>query len=586
MNPILRSLLLLAMVWAVAAAGEHRQKEFTTEIHKAAKADDLAKVKRLLDARPEWVNEIDGYAHTPLHIAAFYRRNKVAEVLLRYRADINARDLCGQTPLHSAADQFGENPKEIMELLLLNGAAVNAEDDSGETPLHVAVQSPAATKTVVEVLLAHNANVNARDRSGITPLHNAGNKGVAEVLLAHGADANVKSHYGDMPLHKTRDGGVAEVLLRHKANIEAMNLDGWTPLYQAVFLGRIDVARVLLAAGANSNAQDGDEFALLHRAAQGSVNLVRLLLLYKADINIKTKNGYTPLQLALRRSKNKTIVEILLAHKADVNSKDVAGNTVLHETASRGEIDTAKLLLEHKADVNAENDEGQTPLDDAETCEQTKVADFLRAHGGKKGSGIKKSAAARGAGQEKTETPTVRVTNAADYARVYVEPQLTDLGKKGKWDETNLVSQVSAWLVKEPVDLTGGWAKSMHDDVIVLSLKKRNDGKYDVEYNAGGDLARWTLRRTGSFDGGVLSLDRPVQGYIPRPASRFFYLLRTPIGVRLIEQHAVREWIINKRFMRWPQIVWDQFKEDGWDERTFLKKKEPEKQKTTTRRGK
>ncbi|MFA5190269.1 MAG: ankyrin repeat domain-containing protein [Verrucomicrobiia bacterium] len=585
MNPVLRNLLLVAMVWTMVAAGEHRPKEFTTEMHKTVEAGDLAKVKRLLDARPEWVNEIDGYAHTPLHIAAFYCRNKEAELLLRYRADINARNLCGQTPLHSAADQFRENPKEIMELLLLNGADVNAGDDSGETPLHVAVQSPAAAKTVVEVLLTHGADVNARSKSGSTPLHNAGNKSVAEALLAHGADANAKSHYGDTPLHKTRDGGVAEVLLRHKANIEAMNLDGWTPLYQAVFFGRVDVARVLLTAGANPDVLDRDKLAPLHHAVGQSEQLVKLLLAHKANVNLKTNNGYTPLQLAMS-SNRKNTGEILLAHEVDVNCKNAGGDTALHEAAGMDKMDVLKLLLARKADINAENDRGQTPLDMAVSSGHRKIADFLREHGGKTGKGIKKIESVDGGQTNKTEAAFVLVTNAVDYARVHIEPQLTDLGKKGKWDETNLVSQVSAWLVKELVDLTGEWGKTAHDDCITLALKKRNDGKYDVEYNASGDMARWTLKRTGFFDGGVLSLDRPVQGYIPRPASRFFYLLRTPIGVRLTEQHAVREWIINKRFMRWPQIVWDQFKADGWDDRTFLKKKEPEKQKTTTRRGK
>ncbi|MFA6564527.1 MAG: ankyrin repeat domain-containing protein [Verrucomicrobiia bacterium] len=496
---ISRTLLLLAMAWAVVVAGERRPKEFTTEIHKAVEAGDLEKVKRLLDARPEWVKEVDGWAHTPLHVAALPSQPKVAELLLRYKPDVNAKTILGMTPLHWAAQSRWGNPKEMVKLLLSNGADVNAKDDSGETPLH-----EVGTKEVAEILLAHGANVNARDNSGSTPLHEAKSRAVAETLLAHGADVNAVSHYGDTPLHKAWNGGVAKVLLRYKAKLEAKDEAGRTPLHSAGSFREMDVSRVLLAAGANPDAQDKDGFAPLHYAAQRSVNLVRLLLVYKADINIKAKNGYTPLQLAMGWPKNKQIVEILLARKAVV-----------------------------------------TPANEA--------------------------------GQEKTEAPVLRVTNAADYARVYTEPQLTDLGRKGKWDETNLVSHVSAWLVKEPFDLTGEWAKNVHDDAVALKLKKRNDGKYDIEYHAGGDLAGWTLRRTGSYDGGVLTLDRPVQGYIPRPASMFFYLLRTPIGVRLTEQHAVRYWIIEKKYMQWPQIVWDQLKEDGRDKQMFLKKKEPQR---------
>lgn len=506
-TPASRILLLLTMlVCETLWAGERRAKELTPEIHKAVEAGDLVKIKRLLDARPEWINELDGHADTPLHTAAMPSRPKVAALLLRYKPDVNAKNTLGVTPLHWAAQSRWGNPKEMVKLLLSNGADVNAKDDSGKTPLY-----EVGTQEVAEILLAHRANVNARDNSGSTPLHEAQSRAVAEALLAHGADVNAVSHYGETPLHQAWNGGVARVLLRHKAKLEAKDWAGKTPLHRAGWFREMDVSRVLLAAGANPNAQDKDGFAPLHDAAQRSVNLVRLLLLYKADINIKTKNGATPLQLAMGCPKNRQIVEILLARKAVV-------------------------------------------------------------------------APASEAGQEKTEAPVVRVTNAADYARVYVEPQLTDLGKKGQWDETNLVSHVSAWLVKEPVDLTGEWGKNVHDDVIALNLKKRNDGKYDVEYRAGGDLARWTLKRTGSFDGGVLTLDRPVQGYIPRPASRFFYLLRTPIGIRLTEQHAVRYWLIEKKYMRWPQIVWDQLEEERRDEWMFLKRKEPQKEKKDERK--
>lgn len=120
--------------------------------------------------------------------------------------------------------------------------------------------------------------------------------------------------------------------------------------------------------------------------------------------------------------------------------------------------------------------------------------------------------------------------------------------------------------------------KTAHDDGIFLDLKKCKDGKYDIEYQAGGDLAGWTLKRTGSFEAGVLRLDRPVQQYAPFPPFRFFYLMRTPLGIRLIDQRAVRFWIIDEKRERWDGSFWDRAR-DYLDAKMFLKKTEPKKPK-------
>ena len=97
--------------------------------------------------------------------------------------------------------------KAIVELLLDHKANLQAMDANGYSPLHLAAQK--GFKTVVELLIAHGAEVNAKTRSGSTPLHEAaanGYKSVAELLLAHGANPNadassVNSAVSFTPLH-------------------------------------------------------------------------------------------------------------------------------------------------------------------------------------------------------------------------------------------------------------------------------------------------------------------------------------------------------------------------------------------------
>ena len=65
----------------------------------------------------------------------------VAKLLLRYNADVNARDEDDWTPLHIAA---WWDARDVAELLLDKGADVNARDEDGWTPLDFSANETAA----------------------------------------------------------------------------------------------------------------------------------------------------------------------------------------------------------------------------------------------------------------------------------------------------------------------------------------------------------------------------------------------------------------------------------------------------------
>ncbi|MGZ6255369.1 MAG: ankyrin repeat domain-containing protein [Candidatus Chromulinivorax sp.] len=112
---------------------------------------------------PEIAKHLKSYLNKQnvLHHAVCGDDDQAVEWLLQTGADVNARNIFGQTPLHYA--QTAEQTKQ----LLVAGADVNARDDDGWTPLHMA---ETAAKT--ELLLAAGADVHARDNNGLTPLHN------------------------------------------------------------------------------------------------------------------------------------------------------------------------------------------------------------------------------------------------------------------------------------------------------------------------------------------------------------------------------------------------------------------------------
>src|SRR5262245_7475822 len=175
--------------------------EGSTALHYAAEGGYLVAVKLLLDRKAD-ARAANALQNTPLHevcvtvggtVEDAKNRRAVAELLLAVRADINAKNKEGVTPLHLAA--YHGN-KDMVELLLSHKADVKAVDRKGRTPLHWAirprslaeeVQNPSA---VVKLLIAHKAKVNARDRAGQTPLSEAQKARLTDLikmLRAHGA---------------------------------------------------------------------------------------------------------------------------------------------------------------------------------------------------------------------------------------------------------------------------------------------------------------------------------------------------------------------------------------------------------------
>lgn len=148
---------------------------------------------------------------TPLHTAAALRHDGTIKVLLAHKADVNVRGKSGQTPLHTAF-KIVPSP-QVVEVLLAAGADPNAADDQGRTPLHSAAEK--ANADVVSQLLDAKAEPNARDDSGATPLHLAAKlkrKDTVELLLKRGAGPLAKDKGGKTPAEWAEDEEVKGML--------------------------------------------------------------------------------------------------------------------------------------------------------------------------------------------------------------------------------------------------------------------------------------------------------------------------------------------------------------------------------------
>ena len=139
--------------------------------------------------------------------------------------------------------------------------------------------------------------------------------------------------------------------------------------------------RSLLDYGANVNVHDNHRNTPLHFAAfRGHLEVVRMLLELKANVDSLNDEGLTPLHQASKGwcSGGLEIVRLLLDHGTDVNVLDNHRNTPLHFAASEGQLEIACMLVERKADVDSLNSEGLTPLHQASGGWREQCLDIVR----------------------------------------------------------------------------------------------------------------------------------------------------------------------------------------------------------------
>ena len=191
-----------------------------------------------------------------------------------------------ETALHGAA---ANDDVTAIRDLLAKGTDVDARDGNGRTALLIATHENKidAAKALIEA----GADVNAKDGIDDSPYLYAGARGHLEILkltLAHGADLKSTNRFGGTALIPAAERGHVETvrtLIEAGVDVDHVNNLGWTALLEAIILGD----------GGTSHQQ-----------------IVDLLVMSGANVNLADRDGVTPLQHAQSRG-FKEIGEILVA---------------------------------------------------------------------------------------------------------------------------------------------------------------------------------------------------------------------------------------------------------------------------------
>lgn len=319
----------------------------------AVSGGDLTIVKMLVTAGAD-VNCIEPtFKYSPLLLLTGVNANaEIAKFLIEHGADVNAEDVTGRSVIQHALE---DSNRELVALLLQKGVKFKesylslikdklmAETvfskipdlDSRQAGL---ILSSARSKDLVDLMILRGVDVNLRGAGGRTALMNTDDYETARLLIERGAIVNLTDEAGITPLMNSRNTLVSELLCTCGANVNDRDCNGRTALHHIL--------------GSEGDPDSG--------TYPGKViyDLVRTLVFYGADVNLKDREGLTPLMLV----KDIETADFLLDHGAGLEARDLLGNTALWFAAASGSSELLQLYLKAGANVLSRNNEGRTAL--------------------------------------------------------------------------------------------------------------------------------------------------------------------------------------------------------------------------------
>jgi uncharacterized protein len=249
-----------------------------TALQYAARDGRLEMARTLIAANAQ-VNLVEANGVSPLVMATANNHIDVAQLLLEHGADANATDWWGRTPLWTAVD--------------LRDLEVNKTDDNGV--------DRAAALQLIRALLDRGANVNARTKE-VPPLRR---------FLMPISDLSWVDVTGQTPFLRasvSADLTVMRLLLEKGADPNIATLAGTTPLMAAAGVNWVggqtysegkqflEAVELCLEKGADVNAVNSMGItAVIGAANRGSNDILELLVKKGAALDVKDKQGRTPL---------------------------------------------------------------------------------------------------------------------------------------------------------------------------------------------------------------------------------------------------------------------------------------------------
>jgi uncharacterized protein len=362
-----RFLLCVFLFLSLAA---YPQNELTRDLIKAVEQNDLAQVKALLKQGADITQllpsespfylfflsremYLSGLTKQMKHEAVFvgaihanaaHANLKVLKLLLKKRANIDAGDSEGKTPLMYALRSPGG--EEYALLLIRKGANYTTVDQAGNTALHYAAFG--GNLQGVQMTITGGTPINFPNLEGITPLHAAAVRADLDLLQAMvdlGADLQLRDSAGFSVLHYAAGYGKTDKIkwiLAKAPELNAPSTNGFSPMDIARIANNDEAVVALKRAGGQYYHYRYDE--MIEALKRRDFDVVKRCLDAGANPNRKGRGDTYPIHIAAELGDNLS-TDFLLKAGADPEHINAKGNTALDLALKRGYPNTAIVLL-------------------------------------------------------------------------------------------------------------------------------------------------------------------------------------------------------------------------------------------------
>lgn len=319
----------------------HRDNLGGTPLHHAVRWDAPLSAKKLIELKAD-VNAQNVAGKSPLAEAVLTGKLDTVKLLLSQGADPNSSDTTGRTVLMEAIR--GQNP-EIVKYLLASRANPNIQETNGRNAYHEAALT--ANIEIIRIIRNAGGNPLSRDKNGNTPFSLSLPYSEQIVKAVLGSDKTISDSDGNTPVHIiVKNNGTEkqlQFLIDAKYSVDTRNSEGLTPLGLAVEKNNIQLAEMLLANGANPFVSIDKKGNTPCSIALRKADQKMLANIVKYSGTMSDIQGNTILHYAARLSEPK-IVKLLLSFGLDPNVKNISGETA-YDTAIRwNKKDTAQIL--------------------------------------------------------------------------------------------------------------------------------------------------------------------------------------------------------------------------------------------------
>jgi len=365
---------------------------------------DSQGVKALLEEKID-VNLADEKGRTALMVAAIKGDADMVKLLIDAGADWHMKDADGKTAQQLATTSNNDEIAKLigehaMELLMQKNpdfaffAAIKRGDlEAAKKAFEKGADNDVKTKNprfggvghqtalmlaakrndinILKYLLDNRAHVNAVDSKGKAAIDYYPSEECASLLRAKGAKPYAAKTMNESLIRaiEKNDADVVRACLDKGADPNHYGYDGEPALVEAVKYSSLEIMTNLVGHGASPNfgCDPGfqPEFAKsdgatpLYWAGLRGPSLAKWLINCGAKVNIKTRNGTTPLMYAASAKGGAETLKVLLTAGAKVNAQRADGSTALSTAVAEDNAETIKVLIDSGADTNVKDSAGR-----------------------------------------------------------------------------------------------------------------------------------------------------------------------------------------------------------------------------------